>query len=61
MSSRRQVPLVYMTLGTSTNTDVYRSVLDALEDLYVDVLVTIGSGRDPATIGPMPGNAHVEQ
>ena len=40
---------------------MFRSVLDGLEGQPVDVLVTIGSGRDPATIGPVPGNAHVEQ
>ncbi len=59
---RREVPLVYMTLGTNTNSDVlmFRSVIDGLDDLDVDVLITIGFGKDPSSIGPLPGNVHVE-
>lgn len=63
MTSRRQLPLVYMTLGTNTNTDIsmFRSVLDGLEDLDVDVLVTVGSDGDPSFFGSVPGNAHIER
>jgi UDP:flavonoid glycosyltransferase YjiC (YdhE family) len=61
---RRNVPLVYMTLGTnnSTNSDVsmFRSVIDGLDDLNVEVLITIGFNSDPASIGPLASNAHVE-
>ena len=61
---RRNVPLVYMTLGTnnSTNSDVsmFRSVIDGLDGLDVDLLITIGFGKDPATIGPLASNTHVE-
>ena len=61
---RRNVPLVYMTLGTnsSTNSDVsmFRNVIDGLEDLDIDVLITIGFGKDPAKIGPLAKNIHVE-
>jgi UDP:flavonoid glycosyltransferase YjiC (YdhE family) len=61
---RREVPLVYMTLGTNTgtNTDItmFRSVIDGLDDLDVDVLITIGFGKDPSSLGPLPGNVHVE-
>jgi len=59
---RREVPLVYMTLGTNTNSDVsmFRSVIDGLDDLDVDVLITIGFGKDPSLIGPLPRNVHVE-
>jgi MGT family glycosyltransferase len=64
IEQRRNVPLVYMTLGTNngTNSDVsmFRSVLDGLEDLDIDVLITIGLGKDPATIGPLAKNIHVE-
>jgi len=53
---------VYMTLGTNTNSDIlmFRSVIDGLDDLDVDVLITIGFGKDPSLIGPLPGNVHVE-
>ena len=61
---RREVPLVYMTLGTNTgtNTDItmFRSVIDGLDDLDVDVLITIEFGKDPSSLGPLPGNVHVE-
>jgi UDP:flavonoid glycosyltransferase YjiC (YdhE family) len=59
---RREAPLVYMTLGTNTNTDIamFRSVIDGLGDLDVDVLITIGFGSDPASLGPLAGNTRVE-
>jgi len=61
---RREVPLVYMTLGTNTGTNadisMFRSVIEGLDDLDVDVLITIGFGKDPSLIGPLPGNMHVE-
>jgi UDP:flavonoid glycosyltransferase YjiC (YdhE family) len=59
---RREVPLVYMTLGTNTNSDVsmFRSVIDGLDELDVDVLITIGFGKDPSSIGLLPRNVHVE-
>ena len=61
---RRNVPLVYMTLGTnsSTNSDVsmFRSVIEGLEDLDIDVLITIGFDKDPAMFGSLAKNIHVE-
>jgi UDP:flavonoid glycosyltransferase YjiC (YdhE family) len=61
---RRNVPLVYMTLGTNsgTNSDVsmFRSVIDGLQGLDIDVLITIGFGKDLSTLGPLPENIHVE-
>ena len=65
LTSRRErsESLVYMTLGTETNTDVtmFRSVLDGLADMDVDVLVTVGADGDPSFIGSVPGNAHIER
>jgi len=53
-----------MTLGTNsgTNSDVsmFRSVIDGLEGVDIDVLITIGYGKHPATVGPLTSNAHVE-
>jgi UDP:flavonoid glycosyltransferase YjiC (YdhE family) len=62
VGQQREKPLVYMTLGTNTNSDVsmFRSVIDGLCDMDVDVLVTIGYGKDSASIGSLPANAHVE-
>lgn len=65
IEQRREVPLVHMTLGTNigTNTDVamFRSVIDGLGDLEVDVLITIGFNKDPTSLGPLVSNTHVEQ
>lgn len=64
IESRREVPLVHTTLGTNigTNSDVsmFRSVIDGLGDLDIDVLITIGFDKDPTSIGPLPGNVRVE-
>ncbi len=59
-----QAPLVYVTLGSviprlSFAPVVYRTVLAALADLHVRVLVTIG-GLDPSLLGPLPSHVHVE-
>jgi MGT family glycosyltransferase len=56
-------PLVYLTLGTFSNNDLdlFRIVLDALEDEPVNVLATIGRGNDPSALEPIARNARVEQ
>ena len=64
MEHRREVPLVYMTLGTNTGTNgdisIFRSVIDGLGDLDIDVLITIGFDKHLASIGPLASNTHVE-
>jgi UDP:flavonoid glycosyltransferase YjiC (YdhE family) len=64
IEQRREAPLVFMTLGTnfSTNGDIsmFRSVIDGLGSLDVDVLITIGFNNDPASIGPLASNVYVE-
>ncbi len=61
-SRDRRRPLVYMTLGTNTNSDqaMFRSVIDGLAESEADLLVTTGPGSNPACLGPLPANAHVE-
>jgi UDP:flavonoid glycosyltransferase YjiC (YdhE family) len=58
------LPLVYVSFGTVAAQvgwypQLYRTVLDALVDLPVRVLMTIGDA-DPALLGPLPANTHVE-
>ena len=58
-------PLVYVSFGTVAAQlgwypRLYRTVLDALADLPVRVLMTIGAA-DPGLLGDLPANAHVEQ
>jgi hypothetical protein len=60
------VPLVYVTFGSVAGSlppfaGVFREALDALADLDVRVLMTVGRKLDPQGLGPVPANAHVAQ
>jgi UDP:flavonoid glycosyltransferase YjiC (YdhE family) len=50
---------VHLTLGTLFNEQVhvFQAALAGLRELPVNVIVTVGPGRDPAVLGPQP--AHV--
>jgi hypothetical protein len=59
-------PLVYLTFGTvaltiPTFATALPAVLRAVADLPVRLLVTIGRAGDPADLGRVPANVHVEQ
>ena len=59
-------PLVYVSLGSVAGSlarfeDLYGSILLALADQPVRVLLTTGHGLDPADLGEVPANAKVEQ
>jgi UDP:flavonoid glycosyltransferase YjiC (YdhE family) len=59
-------PLVYLSFGSVAPTmdlfpGLYREAVAALAALPVRVLVTIGRERDPADLGPLPANVHVER
>ncbi len=59
-------PLVYVTFGSVTGAlppfaGVFREAVDALADVDARVLMTTGRKLDPADLGPLPSNAHVEQ
>lgn len=54
-------PLVYVTLGTFSNTNVelFRLVIDALAGEPVNLLVTVGRDNDPAQLGSAVPKVHV--
>jgi UDP:flavonoid glycosyltransferase YjiC (YdhE family) len=59
-------PLVYVTFGTVAPTlgffpKLYRSVIDALADLRLRLVMTVGDAADPAELGPLPDNVRVER
>jgi UDP:flavonoid glycosyltransferase YjiC (YdhE family) len=59
-------PLVYVTFGSVAPTmdlfpGLYRAAIDALAGLPIELLVTVGRDRDPAALGPLPANVHVER
>jgi MGT family glycosyltransferase len=58
-------PLVYVSFGSSAAgngffPEVYRDAAHALGELPVRVLLTLGTEVDPADLGPVPANVHVE-
>ena len=59
-------PLVPVSFGTVLPTDghfpdLYRRVVDALAGVPARVLVTVGRHANPAELGPLPPNVHVER
>jgi len=62
IEARLHRPLVYMTLGTNTNSDLsmFRAALDGLMAVDLDLLVTIGFDTEAELLEPLPDNAHVE-
>lgn len=62
----RAAPLVPVSFGTAVPTDghfpgLYREVIDALAELRARVLLTVGRHADPAALGTLPPNVHVER
>lgn len=61
-----RLPLIYVTFGSVTGSlppfvGVFRDAMDALAGVEARVLLTVGRKVDPAGLGPVPSNAHVEQ
>jgi UDP:flavonoid glycosyltransferase YjiC (YdhE family) len=59
-------PLVYATFGTVAAglpfaAEAFRTVVEAVADLPVRLLVTIGDSGDPAAFAGLPPNVHVEK
>jgi MGT family glycosyltransferase len=54
-------PLVYVTFGTVWNRDVelIAQVVEGVRQLPVQVVVTLGAGRDTSALGEQPPNVHV--
>lgn len=53
-------PAIYVTQGTAENRryTLIRPTVEALAGEPVDVAITLGIGRDPAALEPLPPNAH---
>jgi UDP:flavonoid glycosyltransferase YjiC (YdhE family) len=54
-------PLIYLTFGTVFNRDieVIATAVEALRELPIGLVVTLGPGRDPGILGRQPANVHV--
>jgi UDP:flavonoid glycosyltransferase YjiC (YdhE family) len=58
-------PLVYVSFGSAVPTteafpSFFRGAAEAVADLPVRTLMTVGDERDPADLGPLPPSVHVE-
>jgi UDP:flavonoid glycosyltransferase YjiC (YdhE family) len=59
-------PLVYVSFGTAVpETDDFlglcRGAIDAVADMPIRVLLTVGNDHDPADLGPLPASVHAER
>ena len=54
-------PLVYVTFGTvfNSNPGLVSTVVEAIRNLPIRVVVTLGPTGDPGTLGAQPANVHV--
>lgn len=60
LTAPSSTPLIYITFGTVfTNDTVLSSVVEAVRELPVRVVVTVGPRGDPGSLGPQPDNVHV--
>ena len=59
----RERPLVYVTFGTTfaSRTAPVATVVRAISELPVRLLVTVGPDGDPAALGAQPPNVHVSR
>ena len=55
--------IVYLTMGTvwNRNLDVFRTVIEAVRDEDIALIVTVGRHNDPASLGPQPDDVLVHQ
>ncbi|ABX04529.1 MAG TPA: glycosyltransferase [Herpetosiphon sp.] len=56
-------PTVYASMGTVFNrtADIFPTILAALRDEPINLILTIGRNQDPAQFGPQPAHIHIEQ
>lgn len=58
-----ELPTVYVTLGSilGRNTRLLATLISALRNEPLNVIVTVGRRQDPAALGPQPENVHIER
>ncbi len=56
-------PTLYVTLGLSFSQapELFRAILAAVDGLYLNVVVTVGGELEPALLGALPANVHLER
>jgi hypothetical protein len=63
LSGQHALPRVYLTLGTVSfgAVEVLSRAIAEIAPLGVDILVTVGPEGEPAALGDVPDNVHVER
>jgi UDP:flavonoid glycosyltransferase YjiC (YdhE family) len=63
LSAQRRRPRVYLTLGTVSfgAVEVLSRAIAEIAPLDVDILVTVGPEGEPAALGDVPDNVHIER
>ena len=63
LDALRDLPVVYITLGTvyNQNLEVFQTLLNGLRDEALNIVVTVGKQNDPEMLGRQPSNVHVHQ
>jgi UDP:flavonoid glycosyltransferase YjiC (YdhE family) len=59
-------PLVYVSFGSAAPSfeffpELCRATMDAVADVPMRVLLTVGENRDPGEFGPVPDSVHIER
>jgi len=56
-------PTVHVTLGTIFNraTDIYQTIVEALRDEPINLILTVGRDRDPSQFGSQPANVYIKR
>jgi UDP:flavonoid glycosyltransferase YjiC (YdhE family) len=64
VSELAEQPTVYITLGTTIaneRPEIFATLLEALRDDPVNLILTVGRHQDPARFGAQPANVHIER
>jgi UDP:flavonoid glycosyltransferase YjiC (YdhE family) len=64
MSELAGQPIIYITLGTTIaneRPEIFATLIEALRDDPVNIVVTVGRNQDPAQFGAQPANVHIER
>ena len=63
LNAPRTRPRVYLTLGTVSfgAVEVLSRAINQIASLDIDILVTVGPEGEPAALGELPDNVHVER
>lgn len=63
ITAMSQRPTVYATLGTAYNRTpgIFSTILAALKEEPINLIVTLGPGHDPGDFGAQPAHVHLER